>query len=81
MILPYYKVLSFYDDYCRYCDENIDLHKCRAKESTFRTAFEDQKSVKLLGSKGAFHTCEICNNAIELIADKSKDDFTFNCLV
>jgi hypothetical protein len=66
---------SFYEDYTRYCDENNGLHKIRAGETTFRSAFDDQDKVKLLGSKGAFHTCEICNNAIELIGDKSKKKY------
>ena len=40
-------------------------------EATFRRAFKAQKNIKLLGCKGSFHTCEICNNALDLLHDTS----------
>jgi hypothetical protein len=67
-------VQALYDDYCGYINRNLnnDGDESIASLSTFRRAFILQKQVKLLGSKGAFHTCEICNNALDLLQDKSK---------
>ena len=41
-------------------------------EATFRRAFMAKKNIKLLGCKGSFHTCEFCNNALDMLHDTSK---------
>jgi len=76
LIIPYYDIKTVYHDYQRY-QINTNKKSDTVSLSTFRRAFESQKHIKLLGSKGSFHTCEICNNALDLLHDESKDYFCF----
>lgn len=71
LIIPYYDVQSFYNDYTRH-QVLVNAEAETVSVSTFRRAFESQTNIKLLGSKGSFHTCEICNNALDLLHDESK---------
>ena len=60
-------------DYVRYMSSiNTDENNSEVSEATFRRALKAQKNIKLLGCKGSFHTCEICNNALDLLHDTSK---------
>jgi hypothetical protein len=70
LIVPYYDVVTFFRDYERYLQASTQ--ETPVSLSTFRRAFEKQKNIKLLGCKGSFHTCEICNNALDLLHDQSK---------
>jgi hypothetical protein len=70
-IIPYYDVTSVYNDYVRH-QIAIEAVEDTVSIATFRRAFLLKKNIKLLGSKGAFHTCEICNNALDLLHDESK---------
>jgi hypothetical protein len=75
LIVPYYDVTTFYKDYIRYMasiSNEVDNDTAvLVSETTFRRAFIKKKDIRLLGSKGAFHTCEICNNALDLLHDTS----------
>jgi hypothetical protein len=69
-VLPYEDVKSFYAEYLAHCDAVLAYPTDIASESVFRRAFEGLENVKLLGCKGGFHTCEICNNANDLLRDR-----------
>jgi hypothetical protein len=85
LIVPYYDIKTFYDDYVRDTMRNQDTETNGATSNngvvsltTFRRAFIKKGNIKLLGCKGSFHTCEICNNAIDLLHDTS---FLFNKII
>jgi hypothetical protein len=61
---------SFHDEFVYFCRSNGDDEKSIPQKSTFRTVFTAQKEVKLAGCKGHFSSCEICNNANDLLRDK-----------
>jgi hypothetical protein len=68
---------AFYEDYKRYCIQHEGFFDNMACKNTFALAFDKQKKVKFLGCKGSFHTCEICNNAIDLQSDPSKHKLSY----
>jgi hypothetical protein len=61
---------SFYDEFLHFCKLNGDNDESIPGISTFKIAFKAQKEVKLAGCKGHFSSCEICNNANDLLRDK-----------
>jgi hypothetical protein len=67
-VLPYETVKSVHDEYLRHCEQtNVpDIHRAGLK--AFGIVFAAmQDTVRLLACKGSFNTCEICNNANELL--------------
>lgn len=70
--MPYEDVRQFYHEYCLHCEAANTDRTERAQEQTFRRAFVDQPDVRLIGCKGSFHTCELCNNANELLRDPAR---------
>ena len=80
LIVPYYDILSVYNDYKRHL-KDIQDEESIVSLSTFRNAFESKKNIKLLGCKGSFHTCEICNNALDLLHDESKLLFSMHLFI
>ena len=68
-VLPYDDVKSFYVEYRANCGQEHLV----AKETCFRAAFGRMNDeVKLLGCKGSFQTCEICNNSNDLLTDSGR---------
>lgn len=70
--MPFEHVKQFHDEYlshCRAC--NVSSTQV-AQEQTFRRAFLARTNVRLIGCKGSFQTCELCNNANELLRDPMK---------
>lgn len=71
-IVPYEDVRQFFAEYKAHCMSlNVDRTE-RAEEQTFRKAMLSLPNVRLIGCKGSFHTCELCNNAHELLRDPMK---------
>ena len=69
-MLPYAKVNEFHNEYVAFCTaESMPINKY-AKIETFRKAFISlDHKYKLIGAKGSFPTCDICNNANNLLRD------------
>ena len=73
MVAPFSDVLSFHEEYKIYCAENYTSPEDVACLTVFTEAFKHlhkTTGVRLHSSKGAFNTCEICNNAKELLRNK-----------
>lgn len=75
LMLPYDTVREFYEEYVAYSTaECIPINKY-AKRETFRLAFKSLgDKYKLIGAKGSFPTCDICNNANDLLRDTQIKD-------
>ena len=74
-VAPFVDLKSFYAEYLYYHAHQQSPHEDIAKQSTFNAAFKllrETKGIKMLKAKGAFQTCEICNNASELLMNKRK---------
>ena len=74
-VVPFVDVKSFHLEYLQYQAHQQAHNDTVAKTGTFRSAFaklEKEGKIKLLKAKGSFHTCEICNNASELLMNKRK---------
>jgi hypothetical protein len=61
---------SFHDEFVFYCRSNGYNDESIPRISTFKSVFKKQSEVKLAGCKGHFSSCEICNNANDLLRDK-----------
>lgn len=69
-VVPFVDVASFHSEYLQYQAHQQANSDTVARIGTFRSAFaklEKEGKIKLLKAKGSFHTCEICNNASELL--------------
>ena len=74
-VVPFTNVSSFHVEYLQYKAHQQANTEEVARIGTFRSAFLELKKegkIKLLKAKGAFQTCEICNNASELLMNKRK---------
>ena len=74
-VVPFVDVASFRSKYLQYQAHQQANSDTVARIGTFRSAFaklEKEGKIKLLKAKGSFHTCEICNNASELLMNKRK---------
>jgi hypothetical protein len=69
-ILPYDDSVQLYEEYCLHCRTSDD--PIMASKTTFTDAFRAMRPLgyKLLGGKGSFKTCEICNNTNALLRTK-----------
>jgi hypothetical protein len=71
-ILPYDNLGQLHREYLVHCSSR-GIPPCYvAGLSTFRTAFEEQKNIRFMGTKGSFNTCEICNNLSSLLKNTCK---------
>jgi len=69
-MLPYAKVNEFHNEYVAFCTAESMPINTYAKIETFRKAFISlNHKYKLIGAKGSFPTCDICNNANNLLRD------------
>ena len=70
LILPYSTLKEFYLEYVAFCTgENLSVNTYAMRE-TFRLAWKSlETNYKLIGAKGSFPTCDICNNANDLLRD------------
>jgi hypothetical protein len=75
-ILPYEKLAQLYEEYGIYCKVNHVSEADIAKETLFREVYDfmkdrkDGPQLRLLGCKGAFPTCDVCNTANEMLRNK-----------
>lgn len=75
-VLPFETYSALFTEYKAYCDTNgVDI-STRAQKETFRLAWKEfyaNGNVKLSRGKGTFPTCDICNNANDMLSlSKSK---------
>ena len=67
-ILPYESIPQFFKEYLNFHKTYGISVSTRANIDTFRDAFKSlSSSVRLVHSKGSFPTCDICNNANDLL--------------
>ena len=74
-VVPFVDVASFHSEYLQYQAHQQANSDTVARIGTFRSAFakiEKEGKIKLLKAIGSFQTCEICNNASELLMNKRK---------
>lgn len=74
-VAPFVDLKSFWEEYCAYHAHQQTPPSDVAALSTFCAAFNvlsETKGIKKLKAKGTFNTCEICNNASDLLKNKSK---------
>lgn len=71
-VAPFVDLKSFYLEYKYYAAHHFYLPEVVASYATFKRAFLDceKRGIKKLKAKGTFNTCEICNNASLLLANK-----------
>lgn len=74
VVLPYDTLQSLHDVYVDYSRMQGDLERQIAcSYGCFKAAFDSfGDKLKLLGSKGNFPTCDICNKCNELLRNASK---------
>ena len=77
-ILPYENAEQLFGEYEAYCDITNARQRERAKKSCFRKVLKDLMwkkqgvQIRLLGCKGSFKTCDVCNTAYEMLRDTKK---------
>jgi len=70
--IPFESVSELYTEYEHQCQARFTPVNLFARINTFRKAFASLKdSIRLLGCKGSFQTCDICNCANDLLKSKS----------
>lgn len=81
-VAPFVDLRSFFREYLYYHAHQQTRREDLAMLSTFSSAFklihQTKGNIKLLKAKGSHQTCEICNNASELLANKSKRSIFFS---
>jgi hypothetical protein len=78
-IVPFSDVYQMWKEYKSFF--NRSLTNELAQETTFREAFKECDNIRLLGCKGGFQTCEICNTAYELLRDPGTILFISNIYI
>ena len=75
-VLPFETYSALFTEYKAYCETNDVDTSMRARKETFRLVWKEFYSngnVKLSRGKGTFPTCDICNNANDMLSlSKSK---------
>ena len=75
-VLPFETYSALFTEYKAYCEANDVDTSTRARKETFRLVWKEFYSngnVKLSRGKGTFPTCDICNNANDMLSlSKSK---------
>jgi hypothetical protein len=73
-VLPFGSLKSFYEEY--YLSSQIlgDLDSSIGGLTLFRTVYkhEFESTLRLMRCKGNFSTCDICNNAADLLTDRKR---------
>lgn len=79
-VAPFVDVKAFWEEYCQYNVAQYTPVAEVAGISTFRRAFKicENLGIRKLQSKGTINTCEICNNASDLLRNRSKITFRLN---
>jgi hypothetical protein len=70
-VLPYDTIAQIFAEYQAHSKVCKDEPRMIAKKETFRKAFLKQTKIRLLGAKGSFQTCDICNVVNELLKKTS----------
>ena len=73
-VAPFSDLVSFHEEYKIHCAENSLMPEEVGSPTVFSEAFHHlykNAGYRLQSSKGVFNTCEICNNAKELLRNKS----------
>jgi hypothetical protein len=66
--LPYGSVPEFFKEYLAFCHAEHLTPSGYAKDETFRKTFLSLKNeFRLIGAKGSMPTCDICNNANDML--------------
>ena len=82
IIIPYSSIKAMWEDFAREMRQLFTTPTQVPSLSTFRKAFKDfkttyfedkGKNIRLSGSKGAFKTCDICNNVNDLLSRRRYD--------
>jgi len=75
-VLPFETYSALFTEYKAYCETNGVDASTRARKETFRLVWKEfyaNGNVKLSRGKGTFPTCDICNNANDMLSlSKSK---------
>jgi hypothetical protein len=73
-VAPFADYASFYQEYQHYTVANNDPPEKLAGETTFREAYKSLRAdgIRKLKARGHMNTCEICNNANDLLKNKSE---------
>ena len=73
--MPYSSVTEFFEEYLAYCTAGLLAPRTYAGEECFRKAFLSlDRHYRLIGAKGSFPTCDVCNNANDMLRNlKIKD--------
>ena len=69
-VVPYSNSKAFHDEYTIYCNNVQALINQQASLSTFKRAYQyayANHGIRMMNCKGAINTCEICNNASDLL--------------
>jgi hypothetical protein len=78
-ILPFETLSHLFYEYQTSCKtENVDSNTC-AKRETFRKAWVElykQKKCRFTRSKGTFPTCDICNNATDMLTSSRTSKYS-----
>jgi hypothetical protein len=68
--IPYESVQQLFNEYKDYCDVDEVNPEKKANYETFRKCMKElDGQFRLIGCKGSFHTCDICNNANDMLRD------------
>lgn len=73
--LPYGSIKAFYEEYVTSSKVNGNDETTIASETRFRVCFTNEfsRTVRLMRCKGNFSTCDICNNAADLLNDHTRE--------
>ena len=75
MYLPYDNGPEFFSEYLAHCASSQMMPNTYAKRETFRKVFKSMKNeFRLIGGKGSFPTCDICNNANDFLRNLTYKD-------
>ena len=74
-VAPFVDITAFFEEYCSFHSLRHTPVEIVAGDSTFRRVFsecENHDGIRLLRAKGTLNTCEICNNASDMLRNSSK---------
>jgi len=78
-VLPVETVAQFYTEYWLQCTKECNSRRKPASKETFRKTYYRLKKeglYKFTRGKGTFPTCDICNNANDLLANSKSNNMT-----
>jgi len=75
MYLPCDNGPEFFSEYIAHCVSSQMMPNTYAKRETFRKVFKRMSNeFRLIGAKGSFPTCDICNNANDFLRTLTHKD-------